>query len=355
MTQPAPEQKLVIRKGPVALAFAFLVLVNVLIAAAFMWKKNPAQVEPYPSVVSRTAVAHAKTVFEPGKSPGFLRAAQSPAMFRSLDRVYRFDALYLDGEPARYRELLRHFRESKDWQPVHVDPVAIVLIRSPQVVWTPDSLRIVRSQIATLPTDSQPAMLVLLANRLGTLGEMKSARTLIDDALQVAPDSAEVRAQLASWFAQTAQWNEALDHARKALALSKNLPAALTVQAQAFLALGKFEEAFNASSLLMKTPAADEPQALFLHARIAHEAHAYWHEIDALQKLLTVAEKAQAPTSAYRIYLAQALAKRSEPGDGREAVRQLEASLAEGDLSENQKQFAEETLAQIKSQIAPTD
>ncbi|MDP9292006.1 MAG: hypothetical protein M3O82_06570, partial [Verrucomicrobiota bacterium] len=45
----------------------------------------------------------------------FAPASRAPKLWRELDRQWRFDAVFLAGDPSQYRQLLQHLRTSRDW------------------------------------------------------------------------------------------------------------------------------------------------------------------------------------------------------------------------------------------------
>ena len=141
------------------------------------------------------------------------------------------------------------------------------------------------------------------------------------------------------------EWKQGLDAADKALDLDDDFLPALATKAQILFATKQFGEAYDISKgLVEKRP--EDPNLLFYHAKIAHEAHAYGAEIEVLEKLIALAERDSRPTSGYRIYLAQAYAT---DGQAKPSIEQFQRALSDPDLPPEQRDFAEKTLAQVKS------
>jgi hypothetical protein len=65
-----------------------------------------------------------------------------------------------------------------------------------------------------------------------------------------------------------------------------------------------------------------------------------------LQKLIALAEASGQPVTGYRLYLAQAHAA---AGEAQPSIDQFRLVLADATISKEQRRFAEETLAQIRS------
>jgi tetratricopeptide (TPR) repeat protein len=111
--------------------------------------------------------------------------------------------------------------------------------------------------------------------------------------------------------------------------------------------LKRFNEAYKLSERLVAF-SPDDPSILFYHAKLAHEARAFDAEIEALQRLITLGEKAGINVSGYRIYLAQAFAHR---GEGDEARNQLTIALLDTSLPREQRKRADELLTHIQEQM----
>jgi hypothetical protein len=73
---------------------------------------------------------------------------------------------------------------------------------------------------------------------------------------------------------------------------------------------------------------------------------AYKEEAKTLHQLIELAERSGQPTAGYRIYLAQAYASAS---DAQPAIDEFQRVLADPSISREQRTFAQETLAQIRS------
>jgi tetratricopeptide (TPR) repeat protein len=143
------------------------------------------------------------------------------------------------------------------------------------------------------------------------------------------------------------QWKEAVTAADKALLLDDDFIPALACKAQALYSMKYFSDAYNVSRKLMNE-LGDDPALLFYHAKIAHEARAYTDEIRTLEKLVRMAEEQKRPSSGYRVYLGQAYAT---DGQAEPALDQFAKALADPELPAEQRTFASESAAMIRSRV----
>jgi tetratricopeptide (TPR) repeat protein len=143
------------------------------------------------------------------------------------------------------------------------------------------------------------------------------------------------------------QWKEAVTAADQALSIDSDFIPALACKAQSLYAMKYFSDAYNVSRKLIGE-LGDDPALLFYHAKIAHEARAYADEIRTLQKLITLAEEQKRPTSGYRVYLGQAYAS---DGQAEPALEQFAKALSDPELPKEQRTFASESAAMIRSRV----
>src|SRR4029079_14758256 len=97
----------------------------------------------------------------------------------------------------------------------------------------------------------------------------------------------------------------------RALDIDPNFIPGLACKVQTLFAMKRFSEAYKLSEQLVAF-SPDDPSILFYHAKLAHEARAFDAEIEALQRLIALGERAGINVSGYRIYLAQAFAHKGE-------------------------------------------
>jgi hypothetical protein len=282
-----------------------------------------------------------------GRSIEFVQAAQDPVLWRKLDRQYRFDTILLTGDPATYRPLLKHLLDTGDWTLTYLDHTSLIFQRPPATPWMPADLDALQKKFASYPVDDRVAFLVQLAGKLSAATQLTLAKHSLDEALLLNPKSPDTLTQLALYHAHFGQWKQALEKSDAALAASKNYQPALMTRAQALLVMRRFDEALKVSDHLMEV-APNDPEVLFLHARISHEAHAYSREIAALEVLIAQAEQQKHSVSGFRIYLGQAHAA---CGAALPALEQFQKALAAGDLSQEQKDFVNECIERIKSRM----
>ncbi len=270
------------------------------------------------------------------------QAVQSPPLFRQLDRRLRFDTLVLVGDPSEYRPLLDHLLEAKDWTLTYLDHTSLVFKRGTVRAWQPGDLAAIRKHFGK---QEEPIFLAQAATKILALRKSPEAKRLLDEAQALDAKAPDVWSALAVYRMNRGEWSQALTNVDRALALDPDFLPAIASKTQILFATRKFDDALTLSNRLLAAHP-DDPRLLFYHAKIAHERHAYGEEIDALEKLIALAEEGRRPTSGYRIYLGQAYAARSE---AQPAIAEFSLALADPDLSKEQRKFAEDLLAQIKS------
>jgi tetratricopeptide (TPR) repeat protein len=279
------------------------------------------------------------------RSRSFAQAVLSASLFRQLDRRYRFDTLLFVGDPSQYRTLLDHLIERKDFTLRYVDHTSVVFKRGEAKVWSLDQLAAVRSRLGSVTPHEQADFLALTAAKLVAAHCDPEAKTLLDEALSLDAKSAETWSALAGYWMNRGEFAEALAAADKALSLDGQHLGALAARTQVFYATKRFDQAYVLSKRLVAL-LPDDPNVLFKHAQIAHEAHAYKTEIAALEKLIGLAEADRRSTTGYRLYLAQAY---TAAGKGQPAIDNFIRVLADPELPEDQRKFASESLERIKS------
>ena len=281
------------------------------------------------------------------RSIAFAQAAQNPGLWRRLDRQYHFDTILLSGDPATYYPLLQHLLESGDWTLTYLDHTSLIFQRPPAKPWMPANMETLRRKFNAYPVRDQVIFLSQLAGKLSAVTQFTQAKHCIDDAMKLDPKSPEAQTELALYHAHFSQWKEVLAITDAVLAKNKNYRPALETRAQALLATKRFEEALKASDHLMEL-APKDPSVLFLHAKIAHENHAYSREVSALQSLIEQTLKLNRSVSGFRIYLGQAF---EANGAALPALEQFQGALNAGDLSPEQKKFVRESIERIKSRM----
>lgn len=276
------------------------------------------------------------------RARSFSQAVQDPKLFRQLDRRYRFDTLLFVGDPSQYRPLLEHLLDTKDWTLVYLDHTSLVYKRDTARGWQPETLQFLRQHFPS--RHEQALFLAQSASKLLAVRMPQEAKALLEEAQNLDPKIAEVWNGLAIYRMNHGQWRQAIENVNRALALDSNFLPALATKTQVLYSTRKYSEALALSSRLIAARP-DDPGLLFYHARIAHDSRAFSEEIDALEKLVALAEREARPASGYRIYLAQAYAS---DGQAAPSIEQFSRALADPDLSKEQRVFAEETRAQIK-------
>ncbi len=274
----------------------------------------------------------------------FANAVFDPKAWRQLDRKHRFTALLLVGDPATYRPLLDHLRQSPDWVLTHVDAQAITYRRAPSPAWSPTALEPLKARFANHPEAEQVTLRVQTAHRLLALEQRDTATALLEEALKIDPRSAPAWTGLALSNAAAGKWDRVLEQSQRALKEDKTYHPAQAVLAEAYFAHGKFNDALLLTrKLFERFP--EDGATLRLHARIAHAANAHREEAQALEKIIALNEARRLPVGNWHIYLAQAYAASARPED---ALATFETALKEPSLTEEERQFAEKAIERIR-------
>ena len=280
----------------------------------------------------------------PEGASAFAQAVLEPRLFRQLDRQFRFEALLFTGDPSQSRPLLEHLLETKDWALSYVDHTSLVFRRAGSAGWKTAELEPVRARFAGASARMRATMLAQTAAKLVAVRETEAARQLLDEAQQLDARVPEVWSGLAGWHMQRGEYPEACAGAERALKLDGEHLPALAVKTHLLFATKQFSAAYDLSQrLVARVP--DDPNLLFYHAKIAHEAHAYKAEVEALEKIIVQAEAAGRPVSGYQMYLGQA---HMTLGDGTRAIDAFMRVLNDPELPQDQRDFARESIARIK-------
>lgn len=278
------------------------------------------------------------------RTRAFAQAVANPKLFRQLDRRDRFDTLLLVGDPSQYRTLLDHLLETGDFVLVYADHTSLVFRRD-GAAWSLAALAHLRGKIATASQREKATVLALAGTKLVAVKRTEEGLALLEEAKTLDPKVAEAWSGLALDQLNRGHWVEALAAADRALAIESGHLGALSIKTQCFFATKRFNEAYALSKkLIERLP--DDPNILFKHAQIAHEAHAYKTEIKALEKLIARAEAEDRETTGYRIYLAQAYMAAS---NGAKAIENFERVLKDPALPQDQRDFARDSIQRIKS------
>jgi len=277
------------------------------------------------------------------------QAALDPKLFRQLDRQERFEVLLLAGDPVRYRPLQEHLLRTRDWTLEWVDPWCLMYRRGRTEELTLETTREMAGRFVQQKGSMRAQSLAAMAERLVGARRFEEALELIGLAKREDMGEPAVWTAEGSYRLARGEWVQAVAAADKALALKKRYAAAQAVKAQGLYFSKRYEEAYVLSrNLLEGSP--EDPVMLFAHAKIAHEVRSIQEEIEVLRKLIGFAEREKRSTSSYRVYLGQALAMR---GEGEEALRELDAALADPDLPPDQLDFARSARGRVELKVRP--
>ena len=277
------------------------------------------------------------------------QAAQSPKLFRQLDRQEHFDALLLAGDPVQYKPLQEHLVQSGDWVLDWVDPVCAVYVRGAHAEWTPERVRPVVQRWDAASKRRRAEALAAIAERLIAAHRKEAGAELLRAAREADPGAAAVLVGEGNYRLARGEWAKAVQAADQALRVESRSRSARSVKAQGLYYLKRFTEAYEISRVLLGE-APEDPVMLFTHAKIAHEVRALEEEIGLLRKLIAIAEREQRPASWYRVFLGQALAT---TGKGPEALLEFRLALEDPDLPQEQRAFAREAVRRVEEMTAP--
>ncbi len=289
----------------------------------------------------------------PGSGPegdyvAFAQSAHDPRAWRRLDRERRFDTVWLMGDPAEYRPLLDHLRQSPDWKLAYLDPTSFLFRRSTEMLWRPGDLDALKGRFSNHPRREQAAMRVHVAQRLAAIHEMTEAKTLLDEALSLDPTSAPAWTQLACHEALLGRWEAALDASTRALKIDADYPPAMAAHANALFAFGKFSQALGVTRKLVKISPRDGP-TLYLHAKVTNAAKAHTEEVEVLKTIIEINTERHLPVSSWQVFLGQAYAA---TGQAVPALEAFDAALSNPDLSDAEREFAEKGVERLRGRRA---
>ena len=280
------------------------------------------------------------------KTRAFAQAVLNPKLFWKLDRQYRFDALLLIGDPSQYRPLIDHLVGTKVWTLRYVDHTSLVFRRDTGRVWQLSDLDPVRQRFAGASSRDRAIFLSNVGVKLVAVRQFDAAKQVLDEAVRLDDKLPEAWNGMAEYRMAKSEWREAQTAVDHALSLDGEFLPALATKTLLLYGARRYSEAYALSGkLISKIP--DDPNLLFYHAKIAHEAHAYKTEIEVLLKLIDRAEAENQPLSGYQIYLAQAYAK---VGEGQRSIDQFMKALDDPELSDEQRSFARDNILRIKKQ-----
>lgn len=275
----------------------------------------------------------------------FARALQDPRVFRQLDRRERFDTLLLAGEVNQFRPLLEHVLDTQDFSLVYLDHTSFVFRRAPVRKWVPEDFEAVRQRFAGRPAREDAEFLAQAAGRLLAVSQPALAKNCLDEALAKDKKSAAAWTQSGYYSERMRQWDQALTDADTALEIQEDYAPAMVLRAQALFATKRYDTAYSVTEKLIDMTPRD-PQILFLHARIAHQARAFQSEVAALKTLIELAQKAGQPAGGYRIYLAQAYASSRQT---QSSLEEFEKLSSDDTLTVEQREYVLDSIHRIRT------
>lgn len=294
-------------------------------------------------------LAHADREVTSSRVRALAQAAQSPKLFRQLDRQEHFEAVLLYGDPVHHKPLLEHLIQSGDWVLDWVDPVSLVYVRGTQERLTMDAIRAMARRWEGASRPHRAVALAAFAERLIAAHRKDAGAEMLQAARDADSKAVAVLVAEGNYRLARGEWARAVEAAEKALGADSGNRAARSVKAQGLYFLKRFEQAYGISrQLLEETP--EDPVMMFTHAKIAHEVRALEEEAGILRKLIAVAEREERSTSWYRVFLGQALAS---SGKGPESLAEFDRVLEDPDLPAEQRAYAKEARQRVQRMIEP--
>lgn len=289
---------------------------------------------------------HHAAMFAPGKlEPGMdpsraARLSASTADWRAEDRENPFAAVVLTGRNAQSTPLAQSLRTLPGWTATLLDNHGVLFLRektTPRET-TPET-------VAALHPNPRDRAIHLAQAALvqQSAGNPVPARRLLQAALEVDPQNAQVLTRSAMFAAQEGRWRESLDAAQAALALDPRSLQAAHLRALALLETGAVAQAAERINALAAAHPAD-PVLLSLQARTARVNNDPATETQALENLLRHARRHGTPTGPIHALLGQAWARRGFPDQARQ---NLEAALEQAPPAD-QRATIQETLDLIR-------
>lgn len=307
-----------------------------------LWDARPTDARTYLNPNAARALGQiGEKVTEPTTAE--IAALQDSSAWRRLDRADRYEAVLLAGQPAETGTLARHLAESPDFRIERVDHQGFLFRRGLPSPYRPAPVDKVAPDL-TDPTE-RAAVLAACAVNLDLIGSVASSRDYLAAAEGLAPDLPNVHVCAATIDLRHERYAAAIEGANLALDVNPDSVPALQIAAQALAAAGQPDAAWQIAEKLIAVASPDDTQTLFLHARLASDAHAFSREQASLERLVEISEKADLPATTYRVYLGQSFARQGLP---RPAIKQFQAALADPNLGAAQRTDLESTITNIK-------
>jgi Tfp pilus assembly protein PilF len=288
-----------------------------------------------------------------GRSKAFAQATQSPKLFRQLDRQFRFDTIFLLGDPSAYQRLLDHLLEpeveKRDFKLVYLDHWAFVFQRDAKTLWQPGDTEAILQRLRGVRSEDRAGFMAKAATKMLAIREIHTAKQWLDEALSADGSSSDALAGLGQYFVSLGKWKEADSYADRALENNPDFIPALAIKVVAARATDHRNEALQFSTKL-NALLPEDPVRLWQHAQVAHEAKQYDIEIAALSRLVALGESEERPVCEYEFHLgeAHAFAAMQDATHAPLAVEFLKKALKDRRLPQDKRKFAEERLALIR-------
>lgn len=287
------------------------------------------------------------------RSRAMRQANINPKLFRQLDRQVRFDTVLLLGDPSGFKRLLDHLIEpepsKRDFRLVYLDHWTYVFKRGNVKQWDTSDAAALRTKMASVASADRAIFLSKSAAKMLAISEMGLAHTWLEEALALDGRSLDALAGMANYQATIGKWKEAESFADRALAEDANFVPALAAQIVTQRATAHFLDAFRTSKRLnMLIP--EDPMRLWQHAETAREARLRAEQIEALERLIKLAEEEDRPTGLYHFYKGDAHIYMSSEDATHvpKAFESFRRALADPTLSPEHRKFAEERMATIR-------
>jgi tetratricopeptide (TPR) repeat protein len=274
----------------------------------------------------------------------FASLSMNASRWRERFRRQKWDTVLLSGPLGEYRPLLDHLMASPDWHLASVTNYGFLFRYGSGL--PPRAL----DRRFRCGSDQETAVyLAQIAGYYDAIRRTTEARACIERALELAPQNTSVLSHAASFAIAQKRWQDAIEYSSRALANDHGLAHAKVVQALALFEIGEAKKADDLmNDVLLESP--DDPYSLFLSARIRRSLNDYGGEVEALQRLISIAGKSGRSSVHYQVYLGEAYARQ---GLAEPALRSYRAALESGQLDPRRSAEIRRAIEEIESKSAP--
>lgn len=299
--------------------------------------KNGKTVFVSPEYIPLIPTARRSAMISPGETA---LAMKSASEFLKLNRKHRFTHILLSGSPSS-RPLIDSLSSTPLWVLTDVEPWGYLFASPGAPTWTLPSRSILEKKYPG--TEERTLWMIGTAGNLAAIHHWEEAGQLLAEAEQSRCFPSLVLGARSSIAASQGRWQEALTLSRQALAKDPSNRSARQTLVRSLIECNRTDEALDEARALTNGNGEDQ-QSLFLLARAANASGSNTEEIEALEKLTTLARSDGQPLGVILTYLGQAKAKMGRRG---EALRAFQLAVVSPELSTQQRAMIREIMDHI--------